>query len=532
MGLIGVILMACSRLDPAPPSTPPATVAAPAPTGTDSAASQGTADRIAAAQAPAFQPTAAPTSQPAIGSALPAPRTSGLPRFEALATCPSGVARCGYVVVPERHARPDGPTIRLAVDVYERMNLAAPPEPAVYLQGGPGVKRSSTTQAIWRIATGAVRQNRDVILYDQRGVGQSRPSLDCPELDQARFEIAEHGLDFVTAPQRFGAIEQCRDRLQGTGADLAAYTTAESVADLDDIRAALGYERVNLVGMSYGTYLAQAAMRAHPTRIRSVVLDSVVPLDIQIRAQPFTAEADAALEQTFVLCAADPACNRAFPRLRDRYLQLLTRLAQQPVRVPVPGDSTRSVLIDARRFGRAVYDRMYLGPSSVPLLITTTDRGDYRHLSEEVLKSIRTLPSYAEGYSFSVNCKRLADTHGPARPSGSGPLTRLGPYPSLVESCQSWPTDRPDPTFSTPLRSELPTMIVAGQLDPATPPAYGQRVARGLPNSVYVEMPGQGHVPSVYTVCGRSIVADFLDDPTRPPDTACADALKVAFNLP
>jgi pimeloyl-ACP methyl ester carboxylesterase len=472
------------------------------------------------------------TEEPGAMSGPVAEPTPGLPRFEASATCPTGVTRCGFVVVPERHARPDGPTIRLAVDIYERDNREAPPyDAAIYLNGGPGGKRNGTA-SVSMIQVQLARRNRDAILYDQRGVGQTQPALECPEIDEQLLQDAAHGVTGPTAAaNELRAFVGCRDRLTSAGIDLAAYTTAESAADLEDIRTALGYQRLNLIGLSYGTYLAQATMRAFPQSIRSVVLDSVAPLDPQRSLAFPDLGADQALEQVFVVCAADPACDRAYPRLRDTFLRLVTRLDQQPATVPFSPAPGGSIRLTSRMLGHAVFRQLYFGAGGVPRLIATVDRGEYVELGERLDEMLRPNRRRTLGAWMSVNCFRLASTlMSSPRIANAGLLSRFqGPHVLVDEVCPSWPTDPPDPAFLTPVQSELPTLIISGQFDPVTPPANGQRVAGRLPNSVHVEFAGQGHGPGVWSVCGRSIIAAFLDRPNDPPDASCAHSSQVRF---
>ena len=472
----------------------------------------------------------APSTSAAERASAPTPDSRALPRFEASPTCPPEASRCGFVVVPERHARPDGATIRLAVIVYERRDRDAQTDPVVYIQGGPGSKRfGSATQA-----AGGLLDRHDVVVYDQRGVGSSRPTLDCPEIDEQRVRAAAENLRGLSAQQQgVEAALACRDRLMSRGIDLAAYTTSESVADLNDIRAALGYTRLNLVGISYGTYLAQMTMRDFPQAIRSVVLDSVVPL---VPAHREYAGAERALERVFVLCAADPACDRAYPGLRDTYLRVVHRLAAQPVALRLAGAPGDTVFVDDARFEAVIFRLLYAGPGPIPSFIAAVDRGDYTALGEAVGSLLRSSRTTSEAQAISVSCGGFADLPRLAAARAvtrASLLSALFSMPSLLpEICRSW---HADPSISGPLvpvQGDLPTLIVAGQLDPVTPPQNGYRVSSSLAASFIVTMPESGHVPGVRTPCGRSIIEAFVDEPTRRPDTACIDTLRTEFRVP
>jgi len=404
---------------------------------------------------------AAPTLAAERASA-PTPDSSGLPHFEASPTCPPEASRCGFVVVPERHARPDGPTIRLAVLVYERRDRDARTDPVVYIQGGPGSRRfGSATQA-----AGSLLDRHDVVVYDQRGVGSSRPTLDCPEIDEQRVRAAAENLR-GPAGQQHGveAALACRDRLLSRGIDLAAYTTGESAADLNDMRTALGYTRLNLMGISYGTYLAQMTMRDFPQAIRSVVLDSVVPL---VPSHREYGGAERALERVFVLCAADPACDNAYPALRDVYLRVVHRLAAQPVAVRLAGAPGDTVFVDDARFEAVIFRLLYAGPGPIPSFIAAVDRGEYAALGETAGSLLRSSRTTSEGQAISVSCGGFADLPrlAAARPVNQASLlSALFSMPSLLpEICRSWPTDLSISGPLVPVQSDLPTLIIAGQL--------------------------------------------------------------------
>jgi len=516
-----VIVTTCVSSPAAPPEATPEIVTSDA--TLEPAAPRGTPELATPRAASA---TSALVSERA--SAL-TPDASVLPRFEASPTCPPEASRCGFVVVPERHARPDGPTIRLAVVVYDRRDRDARTDPVVYIQGGPGSKRlGSATQT-----AGDLLSRHDVVVYDQRGVGSSRPTLDCPEIEEQRIRAAAENLRGPSAQQHdVEAALACRDRLLARGVDLAAYTTSESAADLNDIRLALGYARLNLVGISYGTYLAQVTMRDFPQAIWSVVLDSVVPLVPSQREYG----AERALERVFVLCAADPACDRAYPVLRDTYLRVVQHLAAQPIALRLAGAPGDAVFVDDVRFEAVIFRLLYAGPGPIPAFAAAVDRGDYGTLGEAVGSLLRSSRTTSEGLALSVSCGGFADLArlAAARPvSQASLLSALVSTPSrLPEICRSWPSDPSLHAPDAPIQSDLPTLIIAGQLDPVTPPQNGLRVRAGLPTSFYLVFPESGHVPGVRTACGRSIIQAFVDEPSQRPDSACMDTLRLEFRLP
>jgi pimeloyl-ACP methyl ester carboxylesterase len=221
--------------------------------------------------------------------------------------------RCGYLTVPEDHARPQGRTIRLAVAIYTSLDPSPAPDPLLIFNGGPGTPllehdgpalTPSIISSLWT-------SDRDVILVDQRGVGYSQPSLACTSTEDVRT---------------------CHDRLVRAGINLIAYTTIQNAEDVHDLVHALGYRQVNLYGVSYATRLELTVMRLFPADIRSVVLDSTAPPQVDLDTG-WPAATQRAFDTLFHGCAADPSCNQRYPHLQVVFAQLVTTLNQHPATI-------------------------------------------------------------------------------------------------------------------------------------------------------------------------------------------------------
>ncbi|MGQ0603269.1 MAG: alpha/beta fold hydrolase, partial [Anaerolineales bacterium] len=257
-------------------------------------------------------------------------------------TIPAGASEgdnfeCGWLIVPEEHANPDGPIIRLAVVIVRADDPNPAPDPLVMLQGGPGGSSIDVfTQVLFPLGGGSpLRRNRDLILFDQRGTLYSEPALTCPEITQLTEDTIEQRLS-VEEGERLviSAYTQCRERLMAEGVNLAAYDSVENANDIEALRVALGYDQINLYGVSYGTLLALHAMRQNPAGLRAVILDSVAPPDIN-----FAAEAPRSMQRVFDelfgACAADAECNRAYPDLENVFFALVEKLNTEPARLPI-----------------------------------------------------------------------------------------------------------------------------------------------------------------------------------------------------
>src|SRR5919112_6091912 len=239
---------------------------------------------------------------------------------------------CGYLTVPENRAEPTGRTIQIPVARAKATSPNPQPDPLVYLTGGPG--GTGLAAAVLRVQAGW-NADRDVIFIDQRGTLKAQPLLACPEIDaflQAGVSLAPTSEEFAT--QSAAATQACHDRLVAAGWDLSAYNTTENAADVADLRVGLGIPEWNLYGVSYGTELALQILRDHPEGIRSVVLDSVVPPQLNL-LDGFWPNAAAGFRALFDACAADAACHTAFPDLESEFRTLVTQLTAQPRTIPI-----------------------------------------------------------------------------------------------------------------------------------------------------------------------------------------------------
>jgi RND superfamily putative drug exporter len=280
--------------------------------------------------------------------------------------CPSAAAKafpadlrvdCGVLTVPENRARPNGRTVRLAVAVVHSTAAKPAKDPILFIQGGPaaGAIVPELTVPYFR----PFLRKRDVILLDQRGTGYSRPNLACPELDRA---AAQSFPNFPTQPQYLQAVRACKQRLVASGVDLAAYTDADSAADIADLRTALGIDKWNLLAISAGGELALSIMRLQPKGIRSVILDSAWS-NRTLWGPNLWRNASRYLDLLFRTCAAQRACEAAYPRLSEQFEALTKKLDANPlqVRVPKPDPEIGTLVREAAAVA-AKHPEIHVGP--------------------------------------------------------------------------------------------------------------------------------------------------------------------------
>lgn len=400
-------------------------------------------------------------------------------------------ARCGSVSVPEHRSKPGGRTIELNVVVLPAPDATRRLPPLFDIDGGPGLPVTKNA-GFYLSVGGAYRNGRDIVLVDQRGTGGSNP-LHCPAL--ARPEAAYAPL--YPAEE----VAACRKALEAK-ADLTRYGTSEAVADLDAVRAALGYHRIDLFGLSYGTTVALRYLSAYPQRVRAAVLMGVAPTT----AMPPSQHAPGA-ESAFGLlasrCAADSACaakfkpaadlDRALARLsgvkdapsRDVFLEKLRTLMYQPA-------SARRLPFILHRAGEG---------DLAPFFAATKPRG----------------PSpYADGMYLSVTCAEGLGLMNYEAAAAASRATRFGDYRLRRQraACAEWPTAKVAADHLAPVISDAAVLLLSGELDPVSPPAWADEVARRLPNSRHLVIPNSGHIfdgMSSIDTCLDPTLVKFLD---------------------
>lgn len=449
---------------------------------------------------------------------------------------PAGqTVECGYLSVPEDRSKPNSQTIRLAVATFKSKSANPAPDPLVYLEGGPGGHSLSLSGLSFNQLLAPFAEDRDVILFDQRGVGFSEPVLNCSEFTQLTrdlLEADEPAQEELT--QSFDAVKSCAARLENQGINLDAYNSASNAADVNDLRLALGYDQVNLFGTSYGTRLALTVMRDFPEGVRSVILGAVYPLQVNLFADTM-ANTDRVLNKLFEGCNADAACAAAYPDLEATFYKLIADWNANPVTVGIldPFAAERfDALINGDELISALFTALYstdLIPT-LPKLIYEARDGNFESLSTYLSLPLATNAYVSRGMYLSVECH----DEGPFTdantlqndinnfPQFSSYIERSG---DPVELCNLWPSGKGAAIENEAVVSDIPTLLLVGEYDPVTPPEWGKLVADSLSNSFFYEVTGMGHDASLQEcpiVVGRS----FLSNPTQKPDDACLSQLK------
>ncbi len=362
------------------------------------------------------------------------------------------------------------------------------PDPIFVLAGGPGL---GVTGQYNRWKSSWMRHDRDIVLVDQRGTGQSNP-LTC-EMPGSSENLQGY-LDPLF--EDLEPFRECRDELQKK-ADLTQYTTPIAMDDLDELRAALGYERINLYGGSYGTRAALVYMRRHGDRVRTATLMGIAPISFE-NPLYHAGEAQRALDLTFDECAADPACAAAFPRLREEFAAVLARLDAEPaVITPRRQGTDERVTLKLTRegFTGALRYMMYYTSTGrrVPLFIHQIHEENYLPFVRQTIEGLRPLHAgIAFGMLLSVTCSedvpRISEEEIVRETAGT--FTGDGRVRRQKEVCALWPKADVPAAYGEPVRCSAPTLLFSGTLDPVTSPRFGEEAARHLPNSLHLVVPG------------------------------------------
>lgn len=441
-------------------------------------------------------------------------------------------ALCGTYQVFENRATRTGRKIPLKIVVIPAAGPDRLPDPITYFAGGPG--EASIPAGLFKAEQlGLLPGKRDLLLVDLRGTGMSG-GLFCTEL---RGEARAQGfLDEFLPTDR---VRACRDRLQGE-VDLSWYTTDAAVDDVEEIRSALGYGPLNLIGTSWGTHAVLTYLRRHPASVRTATLERVaVPGSLLGTARA----SQEALDGLIAECERDPVCGGAYPKLREELATVLRRVAAEPVRIGMIDPPTRKpVELRLSQAGVAQTLRyMLYSPieaALLPLAIHEAAQGNWKPLARLAFLHGLDMSGMAEGFFQSVACAEEVALirDGEIAPATAG--TFLGDFRVRRQkaACEGWPVRDLGPDLQAPVVSDVPALLISGERDPATPPSNGERVARGLKRARHVVVPDGSHFLEGMQGgdCIQDLVAAFLEAGTAEKlDTSCLALMRRPdFELP
>ena len=438
-----------------------------------------------------------------------------------------GKIEFGFLNVPENRQAPNSRLLKLAVVILRAKSPYPKPDPIIYLNGGPGAK---TLASINLYKNHYLRQDRDIILLDFRGIGYSEPSI-CPNLSYKIFEFLAQDLNpEQEIKQKNTLYQDCLNDIKAQGIDLSAYNTASIATDVRDLCKALGYQSWNLYGISHGTRVALALMRDYPEGIRSVILDSSAPQGLQTLTE-IIPNFERTLNLIFENCENDTQCAVSFPELKNDFYTTLQNLEKEPIKLSMPGiypHSPKEFYVNAQDFAIILHQVLYgkTGYSSVPWLIKA-----FKEKNEAVLSNLFAgLPEqlYRVNWGMQMLVNHYDLSHYQSRTSyqqkaSNFPLIqdKLSFFESDLEVFKHWKIAYDFENANTPVKSDIPTLILAGEMDPVTPPKNGKFTQKYLSNSYFFEIPFNGHGVSVADLCAKSITEQFIATPSQKPLSEC-----------
>jgi len=478
-------------------------------------------------------PALAPARAPAVPAAVADP--VGVEDVPCWFTAPVGhQARCGILIVPERRGAAQGRSLRLRFVVL-REGPATGLDPIVYISGGPGEPTRIDAASIGSWWSWFRREpwlkGRDLVLFDQRGVGMSEPRMECPEVADAAYRVLSDAVSVKASNALWAAAAAtCHARLAATGIDLASYNTAAIAADLKSLLARLDYRSPVLLASSYGTRVALRLAADPAVGARAMVLDAVDPPDASEYIDS-ARNAASAFARLFENCAEDPACDRAFPKLAESFERVVRRAGVQPLTVALAdprGKAMTARLDDAKLIELlfyAFYDPRRL--EELPAIISALAAGDTAPLKPLLRLAVQNYNAdeVSLGLFLSVECHDNFPFNPRAaveRASATAPLFRNFALANLpLAACPVWPSGSATELDRAPFSADVPVLMLSGDLDPATPPDWAARTAARLPHGYNVKFHGIGHGVLGERVCASRLVGHFLADPLKQPVDDC-----------
>jgi pimeloyl-ACP methyl ester carboxylesterase len=431
-------------------------------------------------------------------------------------------AYCGTFKVFENRETRQGRTLDLKIVLLPALGNEPQPDPLFFLAGGPGQGAAEMARPL-RDVFGRVQSDRDIVLVDQRGTGKSHP-LDCKSDDESLAALSE--------PLEV-SIERLKKCMAELDADLRLYTTPIAMDDLNDVREYLGYDKINIYGGSYGTRAALVYLRQHGPTVRAVVIDGVAPPDMRLPL--FMArDGQRALDRLLADCESDEACRTKYPQLATRLRTLVTELDAAPARVRLMHPRTgiaEDVTVNGEFIVNVIFGALYnpLVSSLLPELIARAEQRDFQGLL-----ALATIgagggdDNMSVGMQLSVVCAedypRISQEQIDRESKDSIFGTHL--LKARIKACEFWPRGPIEPAFYEPVTATVPVLVLSGELDPVTPPQWGESVLPSLPNAKHLVVPATGH-GAIGTGCGMRLVQQFIDAGSAAAlDTSCLQAIK------
>jgi pimeloyl-ACP methyl ester carboxylesterase len=444
---------------------------------------QGTASLPLILKRPGTAPPAAPAAT------LKSVTRGRVPLDPCLASDGATQALCGTYEVYENRASRTGRKIALNLMIMPALARRPAPDPVFGFAGGPGQSAVRTFPLVAFMK--ALQQDHDIVLIDQRGTGKSNP-LPCP-VDASDVQA------LVSRAYSTENLPGCRAELEKR-ADLTQYTTTNSVDDVDEVREALGYDKIDVVGASYGSLASLVYLRRHSPHVRVMALQDVAGPDYRLPL-PFAKTIQSALDHLFADCAADAGCHKSFPNLKTEFESIVERLDRQPAKFDFRNAATgeqRPITLSRGGFVSALRPLLYQPAvvSQLPYILDRAYRNDWNLFATVAVGMHRAMANeIARGMAFSVTCSESVPFISKADVRRETKGTYLGDFDvrTYQEVCRGWPHASVSKDFLAPVRSDVPVLLITGAEDSATPTSLAHHAVRGLSHGRVVVIPNGTH---------------------------------------
>lgn len=418
-------------------------------------------------------------------------------------------ATCGMLIVDESRGTASQRRVVIPVIVVKASAPVAGQPPVFFLHGGPGGDVVESTAGMLRspLARELIAVDQDWVFFDQRGAGLATPLIEC-----GTVAMTDAG---PLSPAAAEALKACGARQIAAGVDISRFNEREVALDIQDLRKALGYRQIDLMGGSYGTSIAMAVMRHAPEGVRAVILDSPWPPEAKWAEGGPVMVADA-VRLIIAKCAADAGCAKRYPNLAadvDALAQRFLAGPQQGKRRSYTADDLGGFLMDAAYSAE--------GARRLPFDLAAMAKGDFSAL--EAHRADRS--PYFEGQHLTHLCKEEMPFEDRTKVGavGNDAIAKLL-VPSMsryFEVCEAWPVGKPHPSDGVAMSSDIPTLFLAAEIDPGCPPALAKAAAARFSKSQLFIAPNVTHGVSWSSPCARKLARAFLRDPSAKLDGSC-----------
>ena len=439
-------------------------------------------------------------------------------------------SQCGTFAVKENPQDQNSILISLNVLLLPAVNPTPEADPLFIVAGGPGQSAVTVAESIHWIFND-IRKSRDIVFVDQRGTGKSNP-LDC-ELETEASQLLPESEQKVFAKK---ALAQCVEKYKDHA---AFYTTNYAVNDLDAVRAALGYEKINLWGGSYGSRVVLEYMRRYPTHTRASVLDGVAPVEI---ALPWSMEVDglAALQAINHQCSAAPACAKVYGDIVEKARVVSDRLLVKSTVIQIPHPRTQEkiqVNLSAEDFSSVIRLALYSRDLSslIPRVISEAESGNYQLFASLIYlaKAKSDMAGVSYGMHYSVVCNEDYPLYKNKNALESNVFFNALSVQKYSEVCEQWPHAKLPDDYWKPIANDLPALLLSGAVDPVTPPRWGDLVKNNLKNATHIVVPGGHHIVTPEGCVAQLITAFINKGDAKNLDSSCVQNIQpLAIHLP